>query len=103
MFFDSVFYRMRTSALAALAPWYPQGGAGRIVPLTRTGSLVRKYQRKYKLDEGYTPHQGERECARRRRQIEKGQLRLANGLCEVACTGLGRPDHRHRFDPLAHV
>jgi hypothetical protein len=28
----------------------------------------------------YTPHQGARECARRRRQMDSGMLRAANGV-----------------------
>jgi hypothetical protein len=28
----------------------------------------------------YVPHQGARECARRRRQMESGMLRAANGV-----------------------
>jgi hypothetical protein len=33
---------------------------------------------------GYIPHQGDRERARRRRQIERGQLKAENGLARSA-------------------
>lgn len=56
-------------SLPVLAPWLNMmGGPARIVG---------KRMRPFDWDR---PHQGKQEIARRRRQIERGQLNIPNGL-----------------------
>ncbi len=50
----------------------------------------RSLSRHYGISGAYRPHQGEREIARRKRQIERGILNEANGLVRNAAISNGK-------------
>lgn len=74
--FRSIVDVLRLAVMAGTS-FYGAGSAPRIVPLSRS-------QRRLK------PPQGLQEAARRRRQIQRGQLTVSNGLVSpmgAYCTG----------------
>lgn len=71
------------AALAALAAMSMSAGAGGIPAFGDFGTAPYQLPRRHRSTNKFTPHQGDRECERRRRQMETGEFQVGGPTTAV--------------------